>query len=121
MKPIKPKKMPKRLEASLKNCANHPIEHDLMLSRASVRSILAALAYERQRAEEWAKQAHEATQAVLRVATPALDNLKVSKDAFALSSDCMRVLTNDGRLMPLADFQREQTEAVVPKPRRKKS
>lgn len=52
MKPIKPKKMPKALEALLQQCATHPIDHDLGLSRGRVRSILAALAYERQRWQE---------------------------------------------------------------------
>lgn len=51
MKPIKPKKMPKRLEVLLRTCATHPVTHDLGLPQSDVRRILSALEYERQRAD----------------------------------------------------------------------
>lgn len=55
MKPIRPKKMPKNLEAWLTAVANGNACPSDMLGK-DARAILAALEYERQRADKWARK-----------------------------------------------------------------
>jgi hypothetical protein len=48
VKPIKPKPLSKRLRTQLQTCAEHPVRHDMTLTQADARAILAALEHERQ-------------------------------------------------------------------------
>lgn len=110
MKPVKPKKMPKALTEWLKDvCEGRCAPQDFETSDA--RSILAALEYERQRADKALD--HIASHAEDFGGTPRGQRF----DAFLVANGRPRAaLTFGERHSPT--FQREQTAAVVP-PKRK--
>lgn len=139
MKTIKPKKMPKRLEASLRMVSiSAPNSSYYALSPRECRAILAALAYERQRADAAGVRAHLAEhhsrlrpseddahakhvaehalrQQMAANAIPPLINPLIAPihyvDRHADGGATVHVVT--------PDYQRTQTAAVVPKPRKK--
>lgn len=104
MKPIKTEKMPKWLESDMRTYARR--KRDLVLTPASTNLILAALEYERQRAEE----------ALDFIASQSKDFVGLPRgrgmDAFLATHG--RQTTEDPPTYS-AEHRRKQTAAVVPK------
>lgn len=69
MKPIKPKKMPEALERCIRDELRDPSDDSgqVRLGRREARSILAALEYERQRADDAEKKASTAAAELERI------------------------------------------------------
>lgn len=112
MKPIKPKKMPKKLETWLERTVeagsviNFPAQQ--------CREVLAALAYERQRADAAGVRAHLSEHQARGYIGGDDDH---QKHVAFLTPAGNHVREQHGCHVVTPAFQREQTEAVVPKPR----
>lgn len=120
MKPIKPKKMPKRLEQALATLVRERSTDEL--SHRQARSILAALEYERQRWQESQEKLADRNLGLMALARKH-GWTDVEKE---IASARWPNLEAKGLLLEVRGYdvvtpeqQRAETEAVIPKPRKK--